>query len=46
METLTEQIDDDYEQSLKKFDMERHNFLHILEYLKHQSPMIMTFLTV
>ena len=40
METLTEQIDDDYEQSLKKFDMERHNFLHILEYLKHQSPMI------
>ena len=39
LQNLTEHLNDDYEQALTKFDLERHNFLHT-EFLGHPSPMI------
>ena len=39
VETLTEDMDDDYEQALTKFDIERHNILHVMEYLGRPSRM-------
>ena len=40
LQTHTKQFIDNHVQALTVLDMERHNILHLLEYLGHPSPMI------